>query len=394
MIQPPSTSLWSAGWGGFRLRDQEIFESIQDDKPSRRLRLKIIAGALSALVAGALALALLAEANIRVLWLPILVAAFSFVQHKSITSYLAYLPVVAAAGAVAAFMSGLSLTTGAALVGVGIFLALALEHESRGLALGGWALLFAVASVGWTTVGTIALIVGSLVGAHRAQHLGLWVHRLISRGERRLVDPVMVPLGYVDAARKNLRQEMRRGTTSVSSWHRGSIAERETARLLKGLPKDAVVYHDIPIPGAQVANIDHMVVSRQGIFVVDSKLFAGRVTLNRAGALIKVTNRGEESLAKVDKQMVWACKAVAEEAGGGVQPQAVLAVARARVDDLSTAKDRPAHVHWMSLESLIPFLREQPEAHTDEEVALWRENLSTITREDDSPIRKVMKRLK
>jgi Nuclease-related domain len=53
-------------------------------------------------------------------------------------------------------------------------------------------------------------------------------------------------------------------------WLRGAEAEMATAALLRKLPRRWVVLHDRAVPGSR-ANIDHLVISSTGVWVVDTK---------------------------------------------------------------------------------------------------------------------------
>ncbi|HLI01332.1 MAG TPA: nuclease-related domain-containing protein [Acidimicrobiales bacterium] len=56
-------------------------------------------------------------------------------------------------------------------------------------------------------------------------------------------------------------------------WVRGASGERATAVLLAGLPPSRwVVLHDRRLPGSR-ANVDHLVIGRRGVWVVDSKAY-------------------------------------------------------------------------------------------------------------------------
>jgi Nuclease-related domain len=61
-------------------------------------------------------------------------------------------------------------------------------------------------------------------------------------------------------------------------WQRGAEGERATATLLEALDPAAFrIFHDRALPGTK-ANLDHLVIAPTGVFVVDSKNWAGRVT--------------------------------------------------------------------------------------------------------------------
>jgi hypothetical protein len=76
-----------------------------------------------------------------------------------------------------------------------------------------------------------------------------------------------------------------RPSRETRAWRRGAIGERRTARLLGRLERHGwAVLHDLAIPGSQ-ANIGHLVIGPGGVFVVDSKLYTGRLHLAPGGSL-------------------------------------------------------------------------------------------------------------
>jgi hypothetical protein len=63
-------------------------------------------------------------------------------------------------------------------------------------------------------------------------------------------------------------------------WAAGAAGERATAAILEGLEgRGFIALHDRRIPGMDRANFDHIVVGPTGVFTVETKRFAGRVTL-------------------------------------------------------------------------------------------------------------------
>jgi hypothetical protein len=76
-----------------------------------------------------------------------------------------------------------------------------------------------------------------------------------------------------------------RTSPETRAWRRGAIGERRTARLLGRLERHGwAVLHDLAVPGSR-ANIDHLVIGPGGVFVVDSKLYTGKLHLARGGSL-------------------------------------------------------------------------------------------------------------
>jgi hypothetical protein len=68
-----------------------------------------------------------------------------------------------------------------------------------------------------------------------------------------------------------------RPSEQARTWQRGAAGERRTARLLRRLHRDGyVVLHDLAVPGS-FANVDHLVIGRSGVFVIDSKQWNGQV---------------------------------------------------------------------------------------------------------------------
>jgi hypothetical protein len=62
-----------------------------------------------------------------------------------------------------------------------------------------------------------------------------------------------------------------RSGRDIGRWARGAEGERRTADLLAHLPSRRwTVWHDLRVPGSR-ANIDHVVVGRTGVWVVDTK---------------------------------------------------------------------------------------------------------------------------
>ena len=65
--------------------------------------------------------------------------------------------------------------------------------------------------------------------------------------------------------------------TDPERWLRGAAGEQATARLLDGLPRRRWnVRHDLALPGSQ-ANVDHVIIGRTGVWVIDTKATRGQV---------------------------------------------------------------------------------------------------------------------
>jgi hypothetical protein len=83
-------------------------------------------------------------------------------------------------------------------------------------------------------------------------------------------------VGLVAAAFVGWRLQFR-PSKQARSWQRGAHGERRTARLLDRLTRDGyVVFHDLAVLGSD-ANVDHLVIGPSGVFVIDSKQWAGSI---------------------------------------------------------------------------------------------------------------------
>jgi hypothetical protein len=99
---------------------------------------------------------------------------------------------------------------------------------------------------------------------------------------------------------------------------RGALGEESTARALAALPGlDWRVFHDVHWPGRRYANIDHVVVGPGGLFVIDSKAWAGDIAVADGVLRQNGHRRGRHVRAATDAAM-----AVAELLPG-LDPSAV-----------------------------------------------------------------------
>ncbi len=74
---------------------------------------------------------------------------------------------------------------------------------------------------------------------------------------------------------------------STRSWQTGAVGEERVGHRLNELATDSLrVLHDRRIPGSR-ANIDHLAVTPNGVFVIDPKRYAGRPHLRVEGGLFR-----------------------------------------------------------------------------------------------------------
>lgn len=74
---------------------------------------------------------------------------------------------------------------------------------------------------------------------------------------------------------------------TTSAWDRGAIGEERLGKMLDGLAGQGVVaMHDRRIPRSR-ANIDHLVITPGGVWVVDAKRYKGRPDLRIEGGIFR-----------------------------------------------------------------------------------------------------------
>jgi Nuclease-related domain len=153
--------------------------------------------------------------------------------------------------------------------------ALAQYRRRRALELAAWA-----PSLAWrvplaAAAGLLGGVLASQAGLARAALVGLAVAALV--GWRLRFRP----------------------SEQARTWQRGAHGERRTARQLRRLPHDGyVVFHDLAMPGSP-ANVDHLVIGPSGVFVIDSKQWAGHVRQSSDGLVWHNHYRLDRTLATV-----------------------------------------------------------------------------------------------
>lgn len=74
---------------------------------------------------------------------------------------------------------------------------------------------------------------------------------------------------------------------STKAWDQGAVGEERVGARLDTLATDDIaVLHDRRIPGSK-ANIDHIAITRRGIWVIDAKRYKGRPELKIEGGILR-----------------------------------------------------------------------------------------------------------
>lgn len=141
---------------------------------------------------------------------------------------------------------------------------------------------------------------------------------------------------------------------SVRAWQWGAEGERQTAALLDPMRQEGwTVFHDLACPGSR-ANIDHLAVGPNGLFVIDTKRWrAGRIRPGRTAEQVYVDDE-ERDLGAVFHEVRQAWQAVCDVAiEDDVGIRVVVAIhgatvpeggMRSRYGDLIAATDLPQYL--------------------------------------------------
>lgn len=98
---------------------------------------------------------------------------------------------------------------------------------------------------------------------------------------------------------------------TTRAWARGAEGEREFAKALEVVPGIRVL-HDRGVPGSR-ANIDHIVVSPSGVFVVDAKLYKGAIRVGDARSFFRREKRlfvGRRDCSNLADGVIWQASVV------------------------------------------------------------------------------------
>lgn len=161
--------------------------------------------------------------------------------------------------------------------------------------------------------------------------------------------PQLVGVGLVLAAVACAVWMWRTGA-GEESWRQGAAGEQATARLLGRLPGRAwSVWHDLRVPGSR-ANIDHVVIGRTGVWVVDTKWTRAPVRPTRGPGFRRSVWFGDRRL---DTGPIrWEAEVVADRLGMPTRP--IVAVHGA---DMRRRGARAGGVPVVRADRLVPRLR-------------------------------------
>lgn len=114
------------------------------------------------------------------------------------------------------------------------------------------------------------------------------------------------------------------GSFDPDRWERGATGERATAAELAGLARRGwVVWHDLRVPASR-ANIDHVVVGRTGVWIVDTKTTRTEVRAGRWRGVRFGTRRLDTAPVRWEADVV--SEEIARQLGRAVSVRPIVAV--------------------------------------------------------------------
>ena len=133
------------------------------------------------------------------------------------------------------------------------------------------------------------------------------------------MDPPEIPtiLSVAIGAMMAIRvgEDLIRPSRAEIAWRRGASGERKVGRILDALRRKGVhVLHDRLMPGSK-GNIDHLAVTRVGVFTVDAKRYAGQLQLRSPGSELWINGRNRSSLLDQGRRQAEAVQNVLRAAG-------------------------------------------------------------------------------
>jgi len=171
----------------------------------------------------------------------------------------------------------------------------------------------------------------------------------------------------------------------------GRDGERLVGEFLDGalLPLGARVFHDVPAAGF---NLDHVVITPQGVFVIETKTRSkpwreARVTLTDEGLLIAGLAPDRDPITQVLAASRWVSELLEESTGQRVAARGVVVFPGWYVEPM-TRQWLNAQRPWiLEPKSLPAFLRHEPTVLSDREIAMFANHLARYVRAYQSAAR-------
>ena len=107
---------------------------------------------------------------------------------------------------------------------------------------------------------------------------------------------------------------VRDGLKGIDSFFKGARGEESVAALLAALPRGFHVFHDFMCVGG--GSIDHVAVGPNGVFVIETKCWAGEVTFERGDILVNGSSPTRPPLMQARASAHALARFLADKVGG------------------------------------------------------------------------------
>jgi hypothetical protein len=165
----------------------------------------------------------------------------------------------------------------------------------------------------------------------------------------------------------------------------GRDGERVVAEELEKLRADgAEVIHDVPAPGF---NIDHVVLSRRGIYAIETKTWSkpqtgnARIHLTQAGIVANGHRPSRDPIAQAEAAAQWLTRLLEDSTGKRFAVRATVLFPGWFIERMSPTWRRTPELPWvLEPKALASFIEREPQDITESELRLAASSLAQYVR--------------
>ncbi len=159
--------------------------------------------------------------------------------------------------------------------------------------------------------------------------------------------------------------------SQLDNLRRGRDGERYVGQLLEGLRKDGYrVFHDI---AADNFNLDHVVIGKTGIYVVETKTWGNNASIKSAtydGRTLTLNGYAvpKNPISQVQAEARWLSDILRKSIGNKFYVQPIIALPSKFIDPSVNKTLEPENVRLLNPKTIATFLNHDAEKLTDEQV--------------------------
>lgn len=251
---------------------------------------------------------------------------------------------------------------------------------------------------GWVCNGVVLAVTATAIYVSGVRSLPHPLRRMQASDLQPFIPPPPSRLPWLLAAAPSTRDRATDAPDHIRRKILGAVGERRMGVLLLLLARGrgTRILHDVILDGADEANIDHLVLSRAGVFMIDSKVFGskdrpGEIVYDTAGNVVHRTPGpgGDRNIESSMSTALWAQDSIQKALGVPTIP--VLAVFNAAVTPDMTIQRRGQTVRVVSAWDILEMIDQAPVVLNKARMAQLRMLLprmrSIVTREPAPVIR-------